>query len=167
MLNRIKKLFGVLAFSVLILSLPVLASAQRGNRNRNDRGRNDNYGYYNAGQLKSTVKRLKSDSKDFAKFVDRDLDKSRYDGSNREDNLNQLAQDFKDAASRLESKFGNGRNLDDSASQARDVLRIGNQVDRAMKRARLTQNVESYWRNIDRQLTEVARAYNRGGGWRN
>lgn len=163
--NSYKNLLGVFAFALLIFGLPSLASAQWGGRNR-DRDR-DNNGYYNANQLKNTVKRLKSDSRDFVKFVDRDLDQSRYDGRNREDNVNQLAKDFRDAASRLESRFGNGRNLRDSEGEARDVLRIGNQLDRAMRRVRLSPNVENYWRNIDRQLEEISRAYNRRGGWRN
>jgi hypothetical protein len=167
-MNRIKNsyrnLLGVFAFALLIFGLPTLASAQWGGRDR-DRDRDNNY--YNAGQLKSTVKRLKSDSRDFVKFVDRDLDRSRYDNRNREDNINQLAKDFRDAASRLESRFGNGRNLRDSEGEARDVLRLGNQLDRAMRRVRLSQNVENYWRNIDRQLEEVSRAYIRRSGWRN
>lgn len=163
-MNRIKNIVGIFAFTLLILCLPGLASAQRGNRDRNN---DRNNGYYNAGQLRDTVKRLKSDSRDFVKFVDRDLDKSRYDGRNREDNVNQLAKDFRDAASRLESRFGNGRNLNDSAGEAREVLSLGNRVDRAMRRVRLSPNVESYWKNIDRQLEEISRAYNRRGGWRN
>ena len=161
--NSYKNVLGVFAFALLVFGLPTLVSAQFNGR---DRDRDRGNGSYNASQLKSTVKRLKNDSRDFVKFVDRDLDSSRYDGRNREDNVNQLAKDFRDAASRLESRFGNGRNLRDSEGEARDVLRIGNQLDRAMKRVRLSQNVESYWRNIDSQLEEISRAYNRRGGWR-
>ncbi|HEY8560351.1 MAG TPA: hypothetical protein VIL74_08230 [Pyrinomonadaceae bacterium] len=160
-MKRVKSLLGIFAFALLLLSLPTAASAQR--RDRDDRYNN----YYNAAQLRNTIKRLRSDSRDFAKFVDRDLDRSQYDGRNREDNLNRLASDFRDAVSRLESRFGNGRNLNDSSREAREVLQLGNRVDRAMKRVRLSRNVESYWRNIDRQLDEVSRAYNRrSGGWR-
>lgn len=165
--NSYKNLLGVFAFALLVFGLPTLASAQWGGRDR-DRNRDDrDNGYYNSSQLRNTVRRLKSDSRDFVKFIDRDLDRSRYDGRNREDNVNQLAKDFRDAASRLESRFGNGRNLRDSEDEARDVLRLGNQLDRAMRRLRLSPNVENYWRNIDRQLEDISRAYNRRGGWRN
>jgi hypothetical protein len=161
-MNRIKNLLGVFAFTLLILSLPTLASAQR---NRND---NDRYGNYNASQLKNTIKHLKSDSRDFSRFVDKDLDKSRYNGSNREENLNQLAINFRDAASSLDSRYGNGRNLNDSASEAENVLRIANQIDRAMRRVKLSPNVENYWRNIDKQLEDVSSAYRRNNRrWRN
>lgn len=160
--KTLKTLLGFFAFALLVFGLPTLASAQWRDNNRRDRDYN-----YNSQQLRSTVRRLKSDSRDFVKFVDRDLDRSRYDNRNREDNINQMAKDFRDAANRLESRFGNGRNLRNSESEARDVLRIGNRLDRAMRRVRLSPNVESYWRNIDRQLEEVARAYNGRGGWRN
>lgn len=164
-MNRIKKLLGVFAFSLLIMSLPTLTSAQnRRDRNNNDRNNN----YYNISQLKDTIKHLKSDSNDFSKFVSKDLNNSRYNGSNREDNLKQLATNFKNAVNRLDSRFGNGRNLNDSSSEAENVLRTANQVDRVMKRIRLSQNVEDYWTNIDRQLETVARAYRRNNrNWRN
>jgi hypothetical protein len=160
-MNQVKKLLGVFAFAILVFSLPTIASAQR--RGGNDRANV----YYNPVQLKNVIKRLKSDSKDFAKFIDRDLDRSRYDGSNLEDNLNQLAKDFRDAASRLEKQYGNGRNLNSSSREAREVLQLGNRIDRAMKRVRLSRNVQDYWKNIDRQLEDLSRAYNRRSGWRN
>jgi biopolymer transport protein ExbB/TolQ len=158
-MNRIKKLLGVFIFALLLLSLPSLASAQRRDDNRDN-------GFYNAAQLKNAINRLRNDSRDFAKFVDRDLDKSQYNGRNREDNLNQLAKDFRDAASRLASRFGNGRNWNNASSEAQNVIRLGNRVDRAMKRVQLSQNVEDYWQNIDNQLEEISRAYNRRSGWR-
>jgi hypothetical protein len=163
-MKRIKKLLGVFAFAFLLLSLPTLASAQwRDSDRNNDR----NNSYYNATQLRNAIKRLKNDSRDFAKFVARDLNNSRYDGRNREDNLNQLAREFRDAASRLESRFGNGRNWNNSSREAQNMLQLGNQVDRAMRRARLSQDVEAYWQNIDNQLEEISRAYNRrNSGWR-
>jgi hypothetical protein len=183
-MKRIKNLFGIFAFSLLVLSLPAVASAQWGGGNGNRNGGYGGYGNggYNNSQLRDTIRRLRNDSRDFARFVDRDLDNSRYNGSNREDNLNQLAKDFKDAASRLESRFGNGRNLNDSAREAQNVLNLANQVDRAMRRSRLSSNVQNYWNNIENQLSQISYAYgyrnnnnnNRGrgnngnnGGWRN
>src|SRR5689334_4062075 len=110
-MNRIKHVSGIFAFALLVLSLATLASAQW----------NRNNGNYNASQLKSAVQRLESDSRDFAKFVDRDLDRSKYDGRRSEDNLNQLAANFRDAVNRLNNRIGNGRNLDNSSSEAENV----------------------------------------------
>lgn len=166
-MNRIKNLLGVMAFSLLVLALPTIASAQWGGNNR---GNNRNGGYYNAEQLKSTIKRLKSDSKDFAKFVDRER-KNRYN-NNRGDNLDRLSEEFKKAADRLESRF-DSKNMYKTQSEAQNVINLANQIDRVMNRSRSSYDLQNYWNNIERQVNEIARAYrfNNGrgnnGGWRN
>lgn len=176
-MNRIKNLLGVMAFSLLVLALPTIASAQWGGNNRgNNRngGYGQNNGYYNAEQLKSTIKRLKSDSKDFAKFVDRERN-NRYN-NNRGDNLDRLSEDFKKAADRLEGRFDT-KNLYKTQSEAQNVINLANQIDRAMNRTRSSYDLQNYWNNIERQVNEIASAYryNNGrgngrgnnGGWRN
>ena len=149
-----------------MMSFATVASAQWGgwgNGNNRDRDRdndNRNNGYYNNTQLKNTVKRLKNDSKDLAKFIDRELDRSRYDDRRREDNINQLANDFRKAADRLESRF-DSRDLYKSQREAQELLNLGNRLDRAISRARLSYDIQNYWNNIERQLNEVSNAYNR------
>jgi hypothetical protein len=190
-MNRIKSLLGVFAFSLLVLSLPMVASAQWGggnNRDRNrDRDRDDDYygrdrdddrygrqnGYYNYSRLRDTVRRLERDSNDFVKFVDRALDRSRYDDSRREDQLNNLVKDFRRAADRLEDRF-DSRNLYRSQSEAQQVINLGNQIDRSLRRYRLGWDVENYWyNNLKNQVREIENAYrynnrgnNRNRDWR-
>ena len=158
-MNRFRNLIAVFAFSLLILGLPAIASAQwRNNRNN----RNDDYnrsGSYNR-NLNSTVKNLKNRSKDFARQLDRELDHSRYDERRREDNLNQLAKSFKDAADDLDDKYDNSRDYNRSQDEARRVLALGNQLDRALSRARLGGNINRDWNNIRYDLQTLASAYN-------
>lgn len=170
-MNRIRNLMGVFAFSLLVLTLPTIASAQWGGNNRNrDRDRDDNdrnNRYYNTYLRKNDVKRLKSDSKDFAKFLDRELDRSRYDDSRREDNLNRLANDFKKAADRLEDRFDE-RNMYKSQNEARNVINIADQLDRALNRTRLSRDIQRYWNNLSNQVDQIARAYRyQNGGYNN
>jgi hypothetical protein len=189
-MNRIKSLLGVFAFSLLVLSLPMVASAQWGggnNRDRNrDRDRDDEYGrnrdddrygrnngYYNNSRLRDAVRRLERDSNDFVKFVDRALDRSRYDDSRREDQLNNLVKDFRRAADRLEDRF-DSRNLYRSQSEVQQVINLGNQIDRSLRRYRLGWDVENYWyNNLKNQVREIENAYrynnrgnNRNRDWR-
>jgi hypothetical protein len=187
-MNRIKSLLGVFAFSLLVLSLPMVASAQWGgngrdrNRDRDDdyygRDRDDdrygrNNGYYNNSRLRDAVRRLERDSNDFVKFVDRALDRSRYDDSRREDQLNNLVKDFRRAADRLEDRF-DSRNLYRSQSEAQQVINLGNQIDRSLRRYRLGWDVENYWyNNLKFQVREIENAYrynnrgnNRNRDWR-
>ncbi len=155
-MNRFRNLIAVFAFALLVLALPSMASAQR----RGDRN-NDYYGSgVNNRNIKSTVKNLKNRSKQFARQVDHDLDHSRYDGTNREDRIDDLVKNFADAADHLEDKYDNGRNMNRSADEARRVLDLGARINRVIYRARLNRNLQGDWNNIQQDLRVIASAYN-------
>ncbi len=168
-MNRFKSLLTVFAFSLLILGIPSFASAQWRDRDNDDYGRNNgtygrnNGGYnnsgYNNGNLRSAVKRLKSSSRNFERRLDRELDHSRYNDRNREDRLNQTAEDFKDAADRLDNSFGNGRNMQNSVDEASRVLQLGNQIERALSRTGLNYNLQNDWNSIRQDLQVIRDAY--------
>lgn len=188
-MNRIKKLVALFAFALLVLGLPTLASAQWRDRDRdrddddgyyrNDRNRNN--GYYNR-NLQATIKNLKNRSKEFAKRLDRELDRSRYDDRRREDQLNRLADDFRRAANSLDSEYDNRRDYRRSEDEARRVLQLGQQLDNALYRARLSYNLQNDWNRIRQDLNVLGNAYgyynndrydrnnrnnrNRNGSWR-
>jgi hypothetical protein len=178
-MNRFKNLFAVLAFSLLVLALPTIASAQW-----RDRDRDDDYnrnGRYNR-NLEGTIKNLKNRSREFARRLDRELDRSRYDDRNREDRLNDLAEDFRNATARLDSEYDGRGDYNDSYDEAQRVLQIGRQLSNALNRARLSYNVQGDWNRIQRDLDVLANAYgydnrnnrnnrnnrrNRNDDWRN
>jgi hypothetical protein len=167
-MNLIKSLLGVFVFSLLVLSLPTSASAQWGGNNRRDRDRDrdDDYygrnGGYNNYGLRDTVRRLKRDTRDFVNFVDNALDRSRYDGTDYEDRINDLAKDFRNAADRLESRYDD-RDLYRSQNEAQNVINLANRLDRELRRVRLGYDIDNYWNNLQRQVSEISNAY-RGRG---
>ncbi len=155
-MNRLRNLIAVFAFSLLILGLPAIVSAQwRDNRNNNDYYGNANYNR----NLKSTVKNLKKRSKDFAKKLDRELDRSRYDDRRREDRLNDLAKNFRDAADNLENVYDDRNDYNRSQNEARRVLSLGDQLDRALSRARLNGKIQGDWSQIQQDLRVLANSY--------
>ncbi len=156
-MNRFRNLVTVFAFSLLILGLPAVASAQWGN-NRND-DYNRNGGNYNR-NLQSTIKNLKNRSNQFERRIDRALDNSRYDERRREDRLNELARNFANATQRLDDEYDNRRDYNDSQDEAQRVLTLGSQIDRAISRARLDNNVQNDWNRIRQDLQVLASAYN-------
>ena len=91
-MGRYKKLISILSLSVMVLGLTMVASAQW----RDRRGNNGNYN--NNANLDRTIKNLRYSSNRFKKTLDRELDRSRYDGSRLEDQLNDQAKDFYKAA---------------------------------------------------------------------
>jgi len=120
-MNLIKSIIAISAFSLLILGIPTVASAQW-----NGGPYYGNGGYGNNGNLRSAVEDLKNRAKEFNKLTDnRGYNRDRsYDP-----NLERLADQFWNAADRLEDRFGNGRNLNNTADEARRVLDIASQID--------------------------------------
>jgi hypothetical protein len=155
-MNRFGKLLSVFAFSLLILGLPVLASAQW--NGGGGYGRNNGGGYLNA-----AIKDLKSRSKSFSHELDRDLDRSRIDGTRREDRINEVAKEFRDAASRLDSRSNGGRDIGRSYNEADNTLRLGRELQNMVGRARISNNLQGDWNLISQDLRTIADAYGTNG----
>ena len=170
MTNRHTLKFSILAAAILALCLPVMAAAQW-DRGRDDRGRDrdrdsrdrDGYGRYDERALRDSVHRLDRLAKDFEKNMDRALDRSRSNGSRREDQINEQVHEFRRSVGDLKSRIGNGRDLNRSADEARRVLQEGQQVDRVARPRWFDGRLSSDWSNIQRELRFISDAY----GFRN
>jgi ribosomal protein S20 len=153
-MNRFKTLLTISVFSLLVFGLPTLASAQWNNRDDDDnygRNRNGNNGYY--GNLKSVIKELKNDSKDFRKNVKRETENSRYNSY-----LKNIAEDFEKAADKLKDNYDDKR-INKSYDEADNLLRIANRLESELYRARLSSYLESDWENMRQSLRTIADAY--------
>lgn len=153
--------------SLVVLCLPMIAAAQGryedygGNYGRNGdyRRDNDRYGYYDQRRLRDSVKRLDNLSRDFQKHLDSALDHSRYNNSQREDRINDVAHDFRNATGNLKDRYDDGKNLNRSSGEARRLLQLGSVLNAFMARNRLDYRVESDWSRIRQELSVVASAY--------
>jgi hypothetical protein len=181
-MRLIKNLITTGAFAIIFLGVPAIASAQYGgygypNGQNAPYGRNGGYGngqYGGYGDTRSIVRDLKNRSHALTSQLDRDLDHSRYNGSRREDDLNAMAQDFRNAVNRLSesnsSYGGYGRN----DGRMNEVMNRASQLDRALSRARVSYNVQSIWSGIQSDLNALGGGYggynrnrNRNGGYNN
>lgn len=148
--------FSILAAAFLALCLPMVAAAQWPDYGRD---RNDRNGRYDDRYLRDSIHRLDRLAKDFEKEVDRSLDRSRRDGTRNEDRINNEARQFRNAASSLKSRFGNGRDLNRSRGEAQRVLQEAQGLNRVV---RLDNRLSSQWSQIQRELNVIADAYNLG-----
>ena len=165
-MKSLKNWLVVGAFSLLILGIPAIASAQYNGQydpyGRNGGYNNGQYGNY-GGDMRSVVRDLKHRANDFQRQLDRDLDRSRVNGTRREDQLNQMARDFKNAVNRLSennNNYGYGRrdgNID-------NVLSIGSQIDRQVGRNGMSYQSQSIWSGIRNDLSALG---NGSGGYNN
>jgi very-short-patch-repair endonuclease len=160
-MNRYKSLTAAFVFTLLILGLSTAASAQwRDNR------RNDDYygnGRYNR-SLNSAIRDLRSRSRNFERRLDRELDRSRLDGTRREDRINEIASQFARAAERLDREYDDRRDYRRSQDEARRVLQLGSQLERALGGFRLSSGLRSDWNRIRQDLRVLSNAF---GGYYN
>jgi len=169
MTNRRTLSFSIFAAAIMALCLPILAVAQGGYGYPDyGRNRNGNYGRYDERYLRDSIHRLDRLSKDFERDVDRALDRSRVDGTRREDQINVRADRFRRAASNLKSAFGNGRDLNRSRDEAQRVLQEAQQFDRLGRSRVMDNRVASEWAQIQQELRVISNAYGLGyGGYNN
>jgi hypothetical protein len=173
-MRNFKSIFTIFGISALILSLSIMASAQRRDRylDDDDYGRNGNGGYGNNGNydtryLEQTIKRVKQDSKNFEKQID----KNNYRNSNY---LENLAENFKKAADDLEDEF-NSRNINRSYDEAQRLVNAAEQIDRELgnynnnrrgnggygnNNGNYDNYVYSQWQNMQNDVRQIANAYN-------
>lgn len=152
LLTMTAALLVTLLFSVTTTSAQNVPWWERG-RDRDDR----NYGYNQRG-LREAIRRVDDRSDNFRDYVDRALDRSRYDDTRREDRINDVARNFENAARSLKNRF-NERDPYRSESEARRLLQIGAQIDRFISRNRIDSRTVSEWSRINADLRVIADAY--------
>lgn len=167
MTNRRTFTLSIFAAAILALCLPVLAAAQGGYGYPDySRNRNGNYGRYDERYLRDSIHRLDRLARDFERDLDRALDRSRVDGTRREDRINAQGHEFRRAVSNLKSAFGNGRDLNRSRDEAQRVLAESQQFNR-LGRGAMDNRVASEWSQIQQELRVISDAYGIGynGGY--
>lgn len=163
------------AFSLLVLGIPATASAQWGGGQYDPYGRNNdpyygrNGGY---GNVNGVVRSLKQKTREFQRQVDRDLDRSRMNGSRREDQINSIVDRFKDAVNDLDNNYyNNNRGYGRNDNEMRRVFDYAAQVERSIGRSTLSPQSRSLWSSIRNDLQAISGGYNnngrRNGGWGN
>lgn len=171
--------FTVLTFAAVALATflaPSAASAQsiwdrirdRAEQERNgdpdwrrdDRGRrggrvND----YERRQLRELARRIDDRSRDLQRDVDRLLDDSRYNGTRREDRINNEARDLREAAQRFRNVAGDNDDLYRSRDEASRLLQEASRVSRMLGRLRVDSRTSSDWGQLRSDLRAVANIY--------
>ena len=113
-------------------------------------------------ELKGLLSRIDKGAERFRGSLDKSLDKSRFDGTKAEDNINQFVKDFVDATDTLKSRFNDSRAASGSVEE---VLRRAATIDNFMLRHKLTPRAQNDWRYLRASLDELARAYNVSWSW--
>ena len=113
-------------------------------------------------EVESIIKRIEQQSDRFKSSLNSALDKSRFNGTNREDDINSFVKDFYEQTKRLRDRF------DDHKSTAPDVsavLERAARIDDFMRRNPLSSRAQEDWSTLKANLDELSAAYNVTWRW--
>ena len=113
-------------------------------------------------QLDNIIRRVETGADRFRASIANSLDRSRYDGTRAEDNINQFIRDFETATDQLRSRF-DARNS--AASDVENVLRQATYIDDFMTRQTLSVRAENDWTTLRGDLNQLASAYSVAWNW--
>lgn len=156
-MKRLVFLFGVFALTALALPAAGLAQGYGYGYGR-DRDRNDNR------SVKRSAERVDRLSGQLKNDMDSALDRSRLNGRNREDQVNNLVSDFHSAAARFRDRFDD-RNFSRAQNEANQMLSLGWRLDEIINRRNLGSRVESKWSQIRSDLQTIQNAYGNQVGY--
>jgi hypothetical protein len=113
-------------------------------------------------QLDALLRRISNESDRFRADLGTALDRSRYDNTRAEDNINKFVSDFADATSQLRSRFDARRSV---ADDVQGVLRQATYIDDFMRRHSLGYRATNDWSALKGDLNQLASAYSLTWNW--
>ncbi|MCL1473108.1 hypothetical protein [Argonema antarcticum] len=147
MIDKIKKLISI-TLVVAATSIGITSEAQAQRIRPND------------GRVEQILTRIETNTDTFQVSLDQALDRSRLNGSNREDEINRYVRDFERATDRLQERYDRNQSI---ASDLQSVINSASRIDNFVQRRRLGQRAERDWATVRRNVNELERIYNNRG----
>jgi hypothetical protein len=145
-----KRVLTVIHVLILVASFVVVARAQDTPYRLNDK------------EVKKLMAQLKKDTGRFRKSFDSSLDRSRLNGSNREDDINRFLKNYEDATERLYSRFKDNKSV---GADVEAVLDGAAEINQFMTRRLASERAERDWAEVRQDLRRLAEAYNVSWRW--
>ncbi|MGE3465908.1 MAG: hypothetical protein AB7J13_03155 [Pyrinomonadaceae bacterium] len=115
-------------------------------------------------QLQNLLNQIESKTNTFKQGIERSLNRSVYDGTRREDSINQMISDFENATDRLKSNFSSRR---PSAQDVQEVLNRAVRINSFMSSNQVSQPSQNLWGQIRQDLNTLAGYYRVTSTWDN
>ena len=147
---RNKRMLIVFNVLMLLAGFSVVARAQDAPYRLNDK------------EVKKLMAQLKKDTGRFRKSFDSSLDRSRLNGSNREDDINRFLKNYEDATERLYSRFKDNKSV---GADVEAVLDGAAEINQFMTRRLASERAERDWDAVRQDLRRLAEAYNVSWRW--
>jgi sugar-specific transcriptional regulator TrmB len=144
-------LLTILAVCAAVLLLAETGYSQR----RIARGK-----VYTKAEVEQVVNRLEERVDNFVKHYDKSLDRSRLDGTEREDWLMRRARDLESATDELRREFDRRDTWAENKAEVRRCLNVAEDINKNMKARRYSADTEAIWARVRYELNTLARIYN-------
>jgi hypothetical protein len=150
-----KTLLGLVAMVGLLLMLPGSVGEVRAQGNYKGQ-------HYTKADVERIIKRVEERSDAFRAVVDRTLDRSALNGTNREDNINQQVKELETAIDKLRHDFDRAQTWEETRSQVQTVMNEADEVNAIVRRGRWRRGgvVKSEWALVRADLNRLAGVYN-------
>jgi hypothetical protein len=112
--------------------------------------------------VEKIIRRIEQQSDHFRSSLDAALDKSRLDGTNREDDINSFVKEFYQQTKTLRDKFNDRKS---TALDVQSVLERAARIESFMRRHRLSSRAQDDWSTLKVALDELAAAYSVSWRW--
>jgi hypothetical protein len=112
--------------------------------------------------VEKIIHRIEQQSDHFRSSLDSALDKSRLNGSYREDDINRFVKDFYSETKKLHDRFDHHKS---TAPDVESVLDRAARIDDFMRRNRLSSKAQEDWATLKAILDELSAAYNLSWRW--
>lgn len=117
---------------------------------------------YSDNNMQQLIKRLETRTDRFSKLLPNALDRSRLNGTSREDDVNRLVTDFEAATDQLKTNFTSRTS---TQMDAQMVLQKGALINTFMRNQQLDYRTERSWTLVKTELDRLASAYNIARNW--
>ncbi len=115
-------------------------------------------------QMRQLLRRIETRADRFSNSLTNALDRSRHDGTAREDEVNRLLTDFEYATDQLRERFNRDAS---TAADVDAVLQRAALLDAFMRNNRLANPAERQWTLLRRDLDQLARTFSVAWNWTN
>lgn len=143
--------FAATFFALLIMVGLSFIPAQAQGRHR---GR-----FYSKTDVHRIIVRVEERSDAFRKSVDNNLDRSRLDGSRREDRINNQVGQLESALDELRREFDRRDTFREVRREVERVMRQSDEINALMRNSRFSPHVEQQWRLLRADLNRLAGIY--------
>ena len=152
-MKRIPAVFSLTVAALMFLAIAA-SSAQAQGRHRGQ--------FYSKADVEQIIRRVEQSSDEFRKVMDKSLDRSAINGTNREDNINEQVKELENAIDRLRADFDRAQTWEETRSQVQRVINEADEVNAIVRRGRWPRGgpVKSSWALVRNDLNKLAGVYN-------